>query len=337
MTEEAEGSPPSPADELGGVFRAAREKAGATPDQVAEALHLDVTAIAAIEEGRFERLPMRPYARGYVRNYARLLGLDADDLVARFEAADVSSPEPSAKVPRHAVARRSEMSLGPIALGYFAIVAVLIAAVGAVLWMAWQVQDWQFPFLSDEPEAPPEAPPAAVAESPVRRPDVSPWPAPTVPEVSFRELGATDDTPETQGGDAEEAAATGEILAPPAVDVLAVGDADPVEPPAPDVDVAPIVAPAPRVEEPINTGEGSPTALTVVFDDDSWVSVDDATGRRLYGDLGRAGRTITVDGQPPLQILIGNAPAVRVEFGGEAVDLEPYTSRENVARLELGG
>ena len=321
MTEEAESSP-SPAEELGGVFRAAREKAGATPDQVAETLHLDVTAIAAIEEGRFERLPMRPYARGYVRNYARLLGLDADDLVARFDAVDESSPAPSAKVPRHAVGQRAEMSLGPIALGYVGIVVALIAAVGAVLWMAWQVQDWQLPFLSGEPDAPgeldapPEAPPAAVSASPARRPDVSPWPELNVPEVDVRELAATDDAPETQGGDAEEADSTGEI---------------------PDADVAPLAA-TPRPDDELTpVGDGSPTALTVVFNDESWVSVDDATGRRLFGDLGRAGRTVTVDGLPPLQILIGNAPAVRIEFAGEAVDLEPYTSRENVARLEIGG
>ena len=77
--------------------------------------------------------------------------------------------------------------------------------------------------------------------------------------------------------------------------------------------------------------------LTVVFDDESWVTVDDATGRQLFGDLGRNGRTITVAGPLPLSVLVGNAPGVRVEFDGESVDLEPFTSDTNVARFELGG
>ena len=75
----------------------------------------------------------------------------------------------------------------------------------------------------------------------------------------------------------------------------------------------------------------------MVFDDESWVSVDDATGRQIFGDLGRGGRTVTVAGPVPLSLLVGNALAVRVEFDGESVDLEPFTSDQNVARLELGG
>ena len=77
--------------------------------------------------------------------------------------------------------------------------------------------------------------------------------------------------------------------------------------------------------------------LTMVFEDESWVSVDDATGTRLFGDLGRRGETVTLEGPVPLTVLVGNALAVRVEFDRELVDLEPFTSENNVARFELGG
>ena len=42
-------------------------------------------------------------------------------------------------------------------------------------------------------------------------------------------------------------------------------------------------------------------------------------------------------GPVPLSVLVGDVRAVRVEFDGESVDLEPFTSENNVARLELGG
>ena len=170
----------SPSVALGSAFRVARDHAGLTRDEAADGLHLDVAVIAAIEEGRFEDLPMRPYARGYVRNYARILGLDADDVARRFDAADVAPPESSGVGLRPRVSRKSELALRPLALGYAAIVAILLIALGAVLWGAWRVQDWQFPFLADDSVALPTEPDTTqppAAESQASPPNVPPWPS----------------------------------------------------------------------------------------------------------------------------------------------------------------
>ncbi len=319
----------SPGVALGSAFRVARDHAGMTQDEVADVLHLDVAVVAAIEEGRFEDLPMRPYARGYVRNYARILGLDADDLARRFDAADVGRPEPSSVGLRPRVSRKSELALRPLALGYAAIVAILLIALGAVLWTAWRVQDWQFPFLADDPAAPPTEPdatPPPATESPASPPNVSPWPS------------VADSTVDDAVADEGAPLAREEPLAPPAltvadepgsrddgVDALGLADEANTE----------VALAGPSVDGA--AGTGTVGELTVVFDDESWVSVDDATGRQIFGDLGRGGRTVTVAGPVPLSLLVGNALAVRVEFDGESVDLEPFTSDQNVARLELGG
>ena len=309
MTEPA-ASGTSPSAEFGQVFRAARDDAGMTQDEVADVLHLDVAVVAAIEEGRFAALPMRPYARGYVRNYARVLGLEPDELARRFDAADEGRPEPSVVVPRHRLTPKAELALRPLALGYAAIVAVLLIALGAVLWTAWRVQDWQFPFLADDPDivsTEPETTPQPVAVPPASPPSVSPWPS------------AVEDASELA-----DAASTEDLVPAPSPE-------DPVLAPSPEDTV-----PTPSAGEPV-AETGIAGTLTVVFDDESWVSVDDATGRQLFGDLGRGGRTITVAGPLPLSVLVGNALAVRVEFDGEPVDLGPFTSENNVARLELGG
>jgi len=353
--EDALGESPS---EFGLLFRTAREAADLTRDRVADALHLDVAVVSAIEEGRFADLPMRPYARGYVRNYARLLGLDADELARRFDAADAHRPEPSVVVPRHRLTPKAELALRPIALGYAAIVAVLLIALGAVLWTAWRVQDWQFPFLADESVEPPTAEPAT--ESAAGPPNVSPWPvvvdsaaedgvadegvtaASAEPSAGEREgaplareepsAGEREGAPlareEPSAGEREGAPQTAEDAAAPALDGAVQ---EPDRTPEGIADAGPVPAAGPAVVSGV-VGE-----LTVVFDDESWVSVDDATGRQLFGDLGQDGRTITVAGPVPLSVLVGNAPGVRVEFEGESVDLEPFTSDTNVARFELGG
>lgn len=389
--------PPSGA--FGLLFRAARQDAGMTLDAVANALHLDVAVIAAIEEGRFAALPMRPYARGYVRNYARLLGLDADDLAARFDAADTGRPEPGIVVPRRLVARNAELALRPLALGYAAIVVVLLIALGAVLWMAWRAQDWQFPFFAvDSPEPAPLAPaPSLVVPEPVGPPDVSPWPAaPDAVPAAERGDGEADPTGAdlAPGPDSAAASEAGAELVPATEQALSADAASaPDAPPQATAPVEELETPAdatatslevdqadtPLREDEIGrddaasstaseataqsresdmatmssgtpgdladpdwTGLDDPTtatargALTLVFYEESWVSVDDATGKMLFGDLGRSGRTVTVAGAVPLSVLVGNAPAVRVEFDGELVDLEPHTQDNNVARLELG-
>jgi cytoskeleton protein RodZ len=68
----------------GARLRAAREAAGLSLDQVAQQLKLAQRQVRALEEENFGELPGRTFSRGFVRNYARLLNLDAHDLLAHL-------------------------------------------------------------------------------------------------------------------------------------------------------------------------------------------------------------------------------------------------------------
>ena len=81
-----DGDLPSPAapyepPSAGAELRAAREAAGLTIDAVAQQLKLAPRQVQALEDDDFAQLPGRTFVRGFLRNYARLLHLDAD---ARF-------------------------------------------------------------------------------------------------------------------------------------------------------------------------------------------------------------------------------------------------------------
>jgi len=67
---------------VGAALRAAREAAGLSADAVAQQLKLHPRQVRAIEEDDYGRLPGRTFVRGFVRNYARLVNLDADAIVA---------------------------------------------------------------------------------------------------------------------------------------------------------------------------------------------------------------------------------------------------------------
>jgi cytoskeletal protein RodZ len=76
--------------------------------------------------------------------------------------------------------------------------------------------------------------------------------------------------------------------------------------------------PVPAVEEP---GPAPPPAdgevrLTVTYSGDCWTEITDAGGSRLFFDLGSAGRSVTVTGEAPLNVLFGNAENVSVAVNG---------------------
>lgn len=72
-----------------------RELRGLTAEEVVTATRLAPAVIEAIEAGDPERMPPRGYLVGYLRSYAAAVGLDADDVVLRYqEFAGVEDPEP---------------------------------------------------------------------------------------------------------------------------------------------------------------------------------------------------------------------------------------------------
>ena len=86
-------SPPaSGSPTLGHHLRAVREHKGLSLVQVAEATRVRRLYLEAIERDDLAPLPSRPFAVGYVRAYARALGLDGDAAAARFKA---ENPEES--------------------------------------------------------------------------------------------------------------------------------------------------------------------------------------------------------------------------------------------------
>jgi cytoskeleton protein RodZ len=69
-------------DGPGARLRLAREAAGLSLDQVAQQLKLAPRQVRALEDEDFAQLPGRTFARGFVRNYARLMNLDGDELLS---------------------------------------------------------------------------------------------------------------------------------------------------------------------------------------------------------------------------------------------------------------
>ena len=85
-------------------------------------------------------------------------------------------------------------------------------------------------------------------------------------------------------------------------------------PPEPKREAAPAPAPRPGVHR-----------LVLRVEQEAWLEVRDRDGRSLVSSLNPAGTERAVRGQPPFELVIGNAPHVKLTYNGKPVDLAPHT------------
>lgn len=267
MSEDVQGS-------IGQLLRDAREAQGITLEDAAARLRLMHRQVEAMEADDFDSLGQAVFARGFVRNYARLLGLAPEALLARMEGApaepaEVSHPEPP---PPHSWLTSPWLIL--LLLGLLILVAVPVAL---YVWLNSEGED----AAPRAPYAAQEAPPAPGAE-----------PA-TVAAPAVRDVPALPAAPVAGRAGAAEAGAPGASDAPALSGVL-----------------------------------------HLEFSDDAWVEIKDATGRMLHRQLNRSGTRVSITGQPPFDLVVGNASRVRMTYNDRPIELTPFID-VTVARFTL--
>lgn len=277
-----------------------RERLGMARAEAAQRLHMSPWQIEALEGGDYGRLPKGTFLRGFVRNYARLLHLDAEQMVALLPEAPPADKAAGNIVPPSEKIRFEPMGerAGPLVRAL--VVALVLVALGfASLY-------WWF-FVKDTPPAADVRRPAATAAAPA--PSGGPQQVAAAP-VPPAEAPPPVDAPKDE--------------APPAS--AAASASTPPQTPAAAVPAA--VEPARR--EP-RKGE---RRLAFRFTGDSWIEVRDAAGRTLMSKLNLAGTEAEVSGRAPFTVIVGNAPEVRMTFDDRPYDLQPH-SRVGVARLTV--
>ena len=119
-------------------LRQAREAAGMTQASVADQLFLTETYIRHMDTGEFDRLPKQAFVRGYLRSYARVVGLDGGQLVQLYdEAFREMLPDTPADV---AVSVKENRFSGPVVLtGVIGMGIVLILVL--LVWLLTSDED----------------------------------------------------------------------------------------------------------------------------------------------------------------------------------------------------
>lgn len=131
---------------FGEKLRLEREKRKITLEQISSSTKIGTRMLQALEEGKFNQLPGGIFNKGFVRAYARTLGLDEEQTIADYLEASGDAPqvrtEPDDHEPRVNAARepqnarleiRAEVASRQLPWGIFAIV-LLIIALALSLW-----------------------------------------------------------------------------------------------------------------------------------------------------------------------------------------------------------
>jgi transcriptional regulator with XRE-family HTH domain len=148
---------------VSGRLRAAREALGLTTADIAARTRITMRHVNALDQGDLASLPGRPYVLGFVRSYARVVGLDEADLaaLARSEL-DAGAPKPAPRqVHQFDVddpAKTPSRLVTWLALGLF----LAVLAVGGVFWRSYYSPAADLPSLA-APDPTPSAVPAQAA------------------------------------------------------------------------------------------------------------------------------------------------------------------------------
>ena len=334
---------PSPSHEMAGVMlQHERERQGLGIEDVALQLNLRPIVVTGIEEDRFDQVPIAAYRRGYVRAYARLLGMDESRVVSAYDATHGRGDMERKLSPVHTSRPPSRVGAWIFRLFTLLVIVGLIAL--TLLW--WQSREGNEIFGGGSDDSPIAVDrlngndanaDAAGSDSTVMTPntDTQLPPTPTRQDTpSFDADGSMSSDASLASGDTEPTdsgvSASAETT-PPDADAR---QAEQVGSVADDVTSAPSEdAAATDTATPVATNDDT---LSLTFNQESWTEIYDANDDRIFSGLQSAGSQASAEGEPPFRLTIGNASGVTLEYRGESVDLSQYTGGNNVARFTLG-
>ena len=293
----------TPRESPGAVLRRRREEQGLSAQEAATKLYLRQEVIAALETDDFECLSPA-YVPGYLRAYAKLLGLPAETVLGPYRD-NAPAPAPPEIAPEAALHVRYRRQGGgrerPLAaLSYLAAFALFV-----LLFAAW----WRGNVTPDETRH--DAARNAVA--------------------AVENAGDTENTAATPGLPAAAAADEPADAAPPVE-----RDAAPTPPGADRTsDAAPTAVAANEPPRNIEQGDG-PDTIELRLLAESWVEVRDRNQEEVYRKLGREGQTILLHGIAPFHLTLGFASGVAIKFNGRDFEPTPSFSDGGIARFRVG-
>ncbi|EGQ8044688.1 cytoskeleton protein RodZ [Vibrio parahaemolyticus] len=300
--------------EAGTLLKNKRESLGMTQKQVADRLRLRVSVIEDIENNRFESQQVATFTRGYLRSYAKFVGLDEKVvLVALEQTADVKPKEQEIEMQSFSRKTKHEKHNSRIMLLTW-VIAIVIIGISAAWW--WQNQQEnslaQVVAEANVETSQPSADEIADIDLMTEEELIASTPA---------ELAASNNTASESS---INAAQTDEVVPAETEESTTEATQQPVA----------VIEAAEEIQDASPVVPEGMTLLTMKFKADCWIQVKDTNGKTLVSGTQKPGQDVELTGKAPFKVILGAPEGVTMTFASEPVDLSGYTSGK-VARFTL--
>jgi len=280
-------------------------------EQISRELKISTRFLEAIENDQYEKLPGGVFAKSFVRQYARLLGLDEEELATQLQGVIAPPPElllspekrPASVAPIQVPKVEEWQTVGDRgfrwtgSLSAAAMVVVVMLVCSAVY--AWLQRPKST--AATQAAAPVHTAPAPVVAQPV--------PPPTAPPV-----------------------------APPTAVTQTAAEANPAPVPAGGQKAAETVpvAAKPAETKPVVPNPDATVHVQIVADEPVWISVR-ADGKYSFSGTLNAGETRLVEGVKDVVLRLGNAGGVSISLNGKPVGRVGPKGQTRTLQLTSGG
>ncbi len=291
---------PSP----GQLLREGREKQGLSQQAIADKLFLRVNIISDLEENRLDENTSVTFFKGYVRLYAKNIGLNPEELIALFEQYH-TAPKPPAKL--QSFSKRVAKQAHDDRWMMVTYIIALILLAGVVVW--W----YQQPANEDD-----FVPSSSTTTSSL------PTSQPTLSTAQNTNTEPSEALVADEEETLEDETYQDELLETPE-------DLDTNTVSAEESDVNDAVATGlesrlalPVLNPEISQDKAGNVALTFTFAGECWVNVTDSTGEALAFGIKAEGYVMSVSGVPPFEVTLGAPHVVQIDYDGDAVDMSGF-------------
>ncbi|MFC5078517.1 Cytoskeleton protein RodZ [Vibrio thalassae] len=317
----------------GTILKEKREALGLTQKQIADRLRLRVAIIQKIEANAFDGEQVATFTRGYLRSYAKAVGIDEKEILGAIEhhIEAQHSEQPMQSFSQKTNKEKHDSRIMKLTWGIF----VVIIGISSVWWLQSQQKDTLSEIADNtDPAFQVEEPtsPKVVAQSEL---------APAEDDVKTIDVSAIIEAPEqteaTTTEPVSEPVTNKDTSAQQAV-VTEATTTEPVSEPVTNKDTSAqqdvVTDEKPESDKEQSKPTDGLTNLTMTFTGDCWIQLKDADGKTITTGIKKQGDSVNVNGKAPFKVILGAPEKVSMTLASEPVDLSGYTSGK-VARFTL--
>lgn len=296
----------------GNMLRDARQRLSLSQEHIASKLNFKLSLVKAIEEDLFDPKMPVTFNRGYLVNYAKLVSIAAEDVLASYEALDAASIQRSEMLSFSKETSKQAEHSRVMWISYL-IIAVFIGL--TVLW--WTQQSHQQTEVIKNNVSPSTA--NALIQSSQKVEGLSTLERKNNLALTVNKANELVTTTQVNTNSDQQNA---DLVNSQNSDKLSVEDPLPLTQPSESENQQPVITVNPL------------SKAVFTFKGDCWVNIYDAKNKRIAWGVKKAGYVMTVEGQAPFLVTVGKPELTSIVFNDKAIDMSGYNNG-NIAKFEL--